>query len=98
MKRSIHHLGERETLIKLFEENGFEVDYCWHYEVVDPLFDDQDLESHVFKSPEYSSAFEQLGPEKTEKVIEATKKAFYELKKNYIPLVIEQTCLVARKP
>lgn len=46
-ERSDHHLGEKETLIKLFEDNGFEVDYCWVTEILYDVYDEKDLENLV---------------------------------------------------
>jgi len=97
-KRSPHYLADRETLIKLLEDNGFEVDFSWYDQTIDPIYDEQDLETMIFKSPESTKIVEQLDPEKRDKVFEDIKNAFKELKEKKIPLIYEQTCLVGRKP
>jgi len=98
VKRSLHYLGERETLIELIKSAGFEVDFCWH---ADTPFDYFSFEEYMTYTNMFrvGKAFQTLSESQKEEMMKLVKEDFdTNFKGKHIPLQLESTLLVARKP
>lgn len=97
--RSPFYLGKKEDLIKLVEEAGLEVDYCWVQSGPLNILTFEDYESLVLKSPGLVKMMETLTEEEHKKFMEAIKKRLYD---KFIdiknPLVVEAVQLIGKKP
>lgn len=95
--RSIHVLGEEGVLIKLAEEAGFKVDYCWEFDVPVSFYDSDDLEK-LQNNPNLIDFFASRGDDVKNKVKERLQIRLEEAKKTGKPLIMNDVLLVATKP
>lgn len=95
--RSIFRYGDREALIKLAQDNGFEVDYCWLEQVTIGVFNEDDAEA-ISKSPGNGKLVNQKGEETRQKIVASLRNRFSERQKQFLPLQNENTLLIGRKP
>lgn len=85
--RSIYYLGSREKLIKLAQENGVKVDFCWTETITFGLKNSEEMIDFWFS-----------GFNVNEQVVKHMKNAFDEKMKNFVPLQSEDVLLVGTKP
>lgn len=99
MKRSIFYLGEKEDLIKLVEEAGLEVDYCWYQRSCCNCMAIEDYEYSILQSPDHIKLMEKLTEEERKRFLETMRKR---IKENFIdkkePVAIEALLLIGKKP
>lgn len=97
--RSPFHLGKREDLMKLVEEAGLEVDYCWYQQSGVNNMTMEDYEFGMLQAPQYKKLLEKLTEEERKRVVEAVRKkikeAFIDKKE---PAFFEALLLVGKKP
>lgn len=97
--RSPFHLGKREDLMKLVEEAGLEVDYCWYQQSGVNNMTLEDYEFGMLQAPQYKKLLEKLTEEERKRVVEAVRKkikeAFIDKKE---PSFFEALLLVGKKP
>jgi len=97
--RSTFHLGKREDLIKLVEEAGLEVDFCWYQRSSSSCMTVEDFEFSMLQAPNYTKLLASLSEEERKKFLEAVRKRIQEKfinKKE--PAVFNALLLVGRKP
>lgn len=91
-KRSVFHLGSREKMIKLAEDNGIKVDFCWLEYITQSIHTVEDTKIL------YAKTISSIGEEDKAKVIEGVEKTFREFQRTFTPLQTESVLLVGRKP
>lgn len=96
-KRSMFRYGKREELIKLAQDNGVEVDFCWNETVTVGVFNEEDVEA-MTRTPGNMKTLSQVEERIRQKIIDTMKQKFRERKEKFVPLQIENTLLVGRKP
>jgi len=96
-RRSIFYLGTREASIKLAQDNGIQVDFCWNENVTMGVFDEKDVEA-IANLPSNQKNFKGADEETQKKILEAMKADFAEKKKNFTPLNNDNILLIGRKP
>jgi ubiquinone/menaquinone biosynthesis C-methylase UbiE len=96
-KRSIFYLGAREKMIKLAEDNGIKVDFCWLEYVTQGIQTMEDTKI-LYNTPSTVKTMELIGEEKKAQAIATIEKTFAEYQKNFTPLQTENVLLVGRKP
>ena len=95
-KRSVFYLGDREKLIKFASDNGIKVDFCWKENVAMGLIEEDDVEV-VAGLPSHRKIIKELDEEKRGMFLKAMKEDFLRRKKEFMPLVTENTLLIGRK-
>jgi len=89
--------GKREIMIKLLEDNGFEVRYCWEDHMKLPYYEESDIDKQMNVGP-FGAIFNSFD-EDTKKVIrENILKELSERKKEFNPFQIRTVSIVAQKP
>jgi len=91
--RNQFYLGSREKLIKLVQDNGFQVGFCWTAAI--PFLVKSKEELREFWFPTYDS---EKADEQTRQIVERMGKRFDEEMNNFRPLQTENVLLVASKP
>ena len=95
-RRTIFYLGSREKLIKLAQDNGVKVEFCWT-ETIPFAFQTQE-ELRQFWFPNYDPQ-RRSSNDQTTRVLKHMEKDFDEkIIKNFIPLQNEDVLLVGTKP
>ena len=92
-------LGEKDVMIKLLQDNGFEVKFCWDDHFKLPIYEEADLDFRL-ATPlgEAQGAFLTFDEEKKKEVRENIMKEFNEMRKNFTPLQTRLVVIVAQKP
>lgn len=96
-RRSMFRFGEREALIKLAQDNGFEVDFCWIEQVTVGIYNEDEVEV-ISTIPVNTKLANQKGEEIRDKIMASLRNRFAERKKAFLPLQNDNTLLVGRKP
>jgi len=90
-------LGKREIMIKLLEENGFKMRFCWEDYPKLPYYEDSDVENQLTSGP-LSMIFNSFNEETKKVVKENILKEFADMKKKFIPFQMKVISIVAQKP
>ena len=97
--RSLFYMGNKEDLVKLIEDAGLEVDYCWYQRSSFNCMTVEDYESFLLETPNFKNLIGKLNEEERKRVLEAARKrlkeAFVDQKE---PGMNEGLLLVGRKP
>jgi len=89
-------LNSKESLIKVLEENGFEVQFCWRELITMDIFEEKDL-NKALGQPRITKILSESDQEQRLKIESDVKTTFYNLKSQYIPLQAELFFVVATK-
>lgn len=96
--RSVFHLGKREDLMKLVEEAGLKIDYCWSQRASFDCVTEDDFEGLIMGGPGNKKLFESLGEKEQKRVLETLRK---KVKENFIdkkdPAALETLFVVGTK-
>ena len=95
--KDVYALGERDVMIKLLQDNGFEVRFCWDDHVKQPYYEDSDVEK-FFSSGHMSKVMAGFDEETQKKIKDGIMKDFHELRKQFIPFQLKMVSIVAHKP
>jgi len=89
-------LGYKEKMIKLLQDNGFEVRYCWdeHFKIP---YEDADIDYQLYQG-DGKVGFMSFDEEKRKEVRENIFNELNEMKKNFVPLQMKLVSIVAQKP
>jgi len=90
-------LGYKEKMIKLLQDNGFEVRYCWDDHFKLPTYEDEEIDFQL-NHGEGKGGFMTFDEEKKKEVRANILKEFNEMKKNFVPLQMKLVSIVAQKP
>ena len=97
--RSYFYLSKREDLIKLVEESGLEVDYCWYQPGPFNCITVEDYKNYILQTPNYKDQIEKLNENEKRRLLEAIEQSF---KKTFVdkkvPSMKASLLLVGRKP
>lgn len=89
-------LGSKNNMIKLLQENGFEVRYCWDDHFKLPYFNDDSIDFQI-NHGELKPFCEALALEKKNNLRNDIIQDFHEMKKNFIPLQMKLVSIVVVK-
>ncbi len=97
LPKDVYALGSREAMIKLLQDNGFEVRFCWEDHVKQPYYDDSSIEN-FFSSGHMSKVMAGYDEETQKKIKEGILNDFHEMKRQFTPLQLKMVSIVAQKP
>jgi len=89
-------LNSRESLIKVLQENGFEVNFCWRELTTIDIFEENGL-NKALGQPRIAKILSEVDPETRQKIESDVKNTFHEFKSKYIPLQAELFFVVGTK-
>lgn len=89
-------LNSKESLIKVLEENGFGVNFCWRELITMDIFEEKDL-NKALGQPRIAKILSESDNEQRLKIESDVKATFYNLKSQYIPLQAELFFIIATK-
>jgi len=89
-------LNSRESLIKVLQENGFEVNFCWRELTTMDIFEENGL-NKALGQPRIAKILSEVDPETRQKIESDVKNTFHEFKSKYIPLQAELFFVVGTK-
>jgi len=89
-------LNSREALIKVLQENGFEVSFCWRELTTMDIFEESGL-NKALGQPRIAKILSEVDQEKRLKIENDVKNTFYEYKSKNIPLQAELFFIVGTK-
>jgi len=90
-------LNDRESLIKIAQENDLEVVYCWKEVLTFDVFDEKGL-IKVLGQPRIAKIMKELDSETKSKVEKDMKDILEQTKAQYLPLQAEVLYVIAKKP
>ncbi len=90
-------LGEKDVMIKLLQDNGFEVRFCWDDHFKLPVYEEADMDFQL-TGGEGKGVFMSFDEEKKKEVRENIMRDFNEMRKNFTPLGMKLLIIVAQKP
>ena len=90
-------LDDRESCIKIAQDNGLKVEFCWSETLTYDVFDEKGL-IKVLGQPRIAKILSDASAELRKKILDDINKTFYDLKSKYIPLQAEVFYLIAKKP
>ena len=95
--RSPYHLSTKETLIKVLQENGFEVNYCWDGRSSYPCNKESDID-YFLNGGDFGPFYRQFDEETQKTIREKVLKEFAKMKEGYIAPFLGALSIVATKP
>ena len=98
LKRNAFHLGDREKLINIVKEAGFEIEFCWNMVNAVNIFDIDEYFQMVTGVSSMKKPYESLTPEKQIELRKLIDNDLKKLKETHTPLSAEFIIIVARKP
>lgn len=90
-------LGYRDVMIKLLQDNGFEVRFCWEDHMKLPYYEDSDIDNQLTNGP-LGGIFGGFDQDNQKKIRDNVMKEFHEIKKQFIPFQMKTVAIVAQKP
>ena len=95
--RSPYYLGSREAMIKLLQDNGFEVEACWddHYKC--PYYTDESI-VEVLSGKDFGPIYLKFDQEAQASIKEKILSKFRKVRESFEPLQVGGVSIVARKP
>lgn len=95
--RSVFHLGKKEDLLKLVEDAGLQVDFCWYQRGCFACSSLEEYENVILSGPANKKLMQSLKEEERNRVLEAFRT---KLQKEYLdkkePLMLETLLLTGR--
>mgnify|MGYP006976747306 CR=1 FL=1 len=89
-------LNDRESMIKLLKENGFEIEFCWTETLAYDIYEKEGLDK-ILKQPRIAKIIEESGEKKIQ-ILSEVENIFNQMKSNKTPLTAEIVYITARKP
>ena len=92
-------LGEKDAMVKILQDNGFEVRFCWDDHFKLPIYEEADIDFRL-NSPlgEAQGVFLTFDEEKKKEVRENIMMEFHEMRKSFVPFQARLLLIVAEKP
>jgi len=90
-------LNDRESLIKIAQENGLEVEFCYKEILTFDVFEEKGL-IKVLGQPRIAKFMKELDPETKAKVEEDMRNALSQTKAKHLPLQADLLFIIAKKP
>ena len=89
-------IGYKDVMVKLLQDNGFKVIYCWQDHFKLPYHDDEDIDFQLSHG-DAKSFFASLTPEKKVEFRKNIISDFASMKQNFTPLQMKLISIVAVK-
>ncbi len=97
LPKDMYALGEREVMIKLLQNNGFEVRFCWDDHIKASFYEDSEIDRMLTTGP-WGKVFGTFDEETKKKIRDEVLVEFHKLREKFIPFEMKTVSIVAHKP
>ena len=95
--RDPYYLGSKSAMIKLLQDNGFEVEACWNDYYTWPFYTDESVDA-VLMGKDFGPIYQKFDKEAQESVRERILNRFRKAKEEFEPIPTKVISIVGKKP